>query len=97
MQTLCTPKTTSACEPARSKVVETLDHGAVAVHPDRPSIAVFLVQLHPDTAQERHAPVPTIFKGGIGEFDAGSLEERGRGDEEDVVHPHLPVVDTCTH
>ncbi len=24
-------------------------------------------------------------------------EERGRGDEEDVVHPHLLVVDTCTH
>ncbi len=80
MQTLCTPKTTSACAPAQSKVVETLDHGAVAVHPDRPSIAVFLVQLHglhPDTAQERHAPVPAIFMGGIGEFDAGSLEERG--------------------
>ena len=61
--------TPSACAPARSKVVETLDHGAVAVHPDRPSIAVFLVQLHPDTAQELHAPVPAIFKGGIGEFD----------------------------
>jgi hypothetical protein len=37
------------------------------------------------------------LNGGICEFDAGSLEEGGRGDEEDVVHPHLPVVDTCTH
>jgi hypothetical protein len=32
--------------PARSKVVETLDHGAVTVHANRPSIAVHLVQLH---------------------------------------------------
>ncbi len=83
--------------PARSKVVETLNHGAVAVHPNRPSVAVFLVQLHPNTAQERHTPVPAIFQGGIGEFDAGSLEERGRGDEEYVFHPHLLVVDACTH
>ncbi len=34
MQTICIPKTTSACSPARSKVVETLYHGTVAVHPD---------------------------------------------------------------
>jgi hypothetical protein len=52
-----------------------------------------------DTAQERHASVPAIFQSGIGEFDAGSLEEQGRGDEADVVtgHTHLLVVDTGTH
>ncbi len=86
-----------ACAPSRSKVVETLDHGAIAVHPDRPSVAVLLVQLHPDTAQEHYAPVPAIFQGGIGEVGAGSLEEWERRDEEDVVHPHLLVVDACTH
>ena len=45
--------TPSACAPARSKVVETLDHGCVAVHPNRPSITVLLVQLHPDTDKRR--------------------------------------------
>ena len=93
---LHTNGTPSACAPARSKVVETLDHGGVDVHPNRPSIAVLLVQLHPDTGEEHHAPVPAIFQGGV-EFGTGSLKERGRGDEEDVVHPHLLVVDACTH
>ena len=88
--------TPSACAPARSKVIETLDHGTVAVHPNRPSIAVLLIQLHPDTEEENYAPVPAFLQGDI-EFGAGSLEERGRGDQEDVVHPHLLVVDTCTH
>lgn len=88
--------TPSACAPARSKVVETLDHGGVDVHPNRPSITVLLVQLHPDTGEEHHAPVPAIFQGGV-EFGAGSLKEWGRGNEEDVVHPHLLVVDACTH
>ncbi len=60
MHTLCkhiadllhTNSKPSTRAPARSKVVETLDHGAVAVHPNRPSIAVLLVQLHPDTEEE---------------------------------------------
>jgi hypothetical protein len=58
----------SAWAPAQSNVVKTLDHGAVAVHPDRPSVVVFLVQLHPNTAQEHRAPVPAIIQGGIGEL-----------------------------
>ena len=87
---------TSTRAPALSKVAETLDHGAVAVHPNRPSISVLLVQLHPDTEEEHHAPVPAILQGGV-ELGAGSLDKRGRGDEEDVVHPHLLVVDACTH
>ncbi len=64
MQTNSKPSTRA---PALSKVVETLDHGAVAVHPNRPSppigpsIAVLLVQLHPDTEEEHHAPVPAIL------------------------------------
>ncbi len=61
-----------------SKVVETLDHGAVAVHPNRPSIAVLLVQLHPDTEEEHHARLPAILQGGI-EHCVGSLEELRRG------------------
>jgi hypothetical protein len=101
--TLCIPNAdvvhtksnNSACAPALSKVIETLDHGAVTVHPDRPSVTVFLVQLPPDTAQEHHAPVPVIVQGGIVELDAGSLQEWERGNEEDVVHPHLLVVDAC--
>ena len=93
LHTISKPSTRA---PARSKVVETLDHGAVAVHPNGPSIAVLLVQLHPDTGEEHHAPVPAIFQGGV-ELGAGSLKEWGRGDEEDVVHPHLLVVDACTH
>ncbi len=64
--------------PARSNVVETLDHGAVAVHQNLPSIAVLLVQLHPDTEQEHHSHVPAILQGGV-ELGAGSLEEWGRG------------------
>ena len=91
-----TNSTLSACAPARIKVVETLDHGEVAVRPNRPSIAVLLVQLHPDTEEEHHTPAPAIFQGGV-EFGVRSLEERGRGDEEDVVHPHLLVVDARTH
>ncbi len=53
----------STCAPARSKVVETLDHGAVAVHPYQSSIAVLLVHLHPDTKEERpyeHGSVPLM-------------------------------------
>ena len=92
---LHTNSTSSTRAPARSKVVETLDHGTVAVHPNRPPIPVLLVQLHPDTEEEHHAPVPAILQGGV-ELGAGSLKERGRGDEEDVVHPHLLVVDACT-
>jgi hypothetical protein len=66
-RTLCIPNAdfmhtkTNNCAraPARSKVVETFDHGAGAVHPDRPSVAGSLAQLHPDTAQEHHASVPS--------------------------------------
>ncbi len=54
-------------------------------------MAVLLVQLHLDTEEEHHAPVPAILQGGV-ELGAGSLKKRGRGDEEDVVHPHLLVV-----
>jgi hypothetical protein len=81
---------------ARSKVEETLDHGTVAVHAKRPSIAVHLVQLHLDTEEEHHSPVPAILQGGV-KLGAGSLGERGRGDAEDVVHLHLLMVDTYTH
>ena len=46
----------SACAPALSKVVEALDHGAVAVHLDRPSIAVLpLVFLLLDPSKRREA------------------------------------------
>jgi hypothetical protein len=54
----------SACAPAWSKVVEAIDHGTVTAHLNRPSITAFLVQLHPGTEQEHHAPVPAIFQGG---------------------------------
>ncbi len=75
LQTNSKPSTRA---PATSKVVETLDHGAVAVHPNPHSIAVLLVQLHLDTEEEYHAPVPAILQGGV-ELGAGFLEERGRG------------------
>ncbi len=39
----------------------------------------------------QHAPVPAAFQGSV-EFGAGPLKERGRGDEEDKIHPHLLVV-----
>jgi hypothetical protein len=39
----------------------------------------------------QHAPVPAAFQGRV-EFGAGPLKERGRGDEEDKIHPHLLVV-----
>jgi hypothetical protein len=94
MQTCCIPTANLAhAHLPGAKVVETLDHGGVDVHPNGPSITVLLVQLHPDTGEEHHAPVPAIFQGGE-DFGAGSssLKEWGRGDEEDVVHPHLLVV-----
>ena len=76
---------------ARGIVVEAIDHGAVAVHQNRPALPILLVRLHPDTKQEHHAPVPARIQGGV-EFGAGPLKERGRGNEEDIVHPHLVVV-----
>ena len=78
---------------ARGIVVEAIDHGAVAVHQNRPApgLPIRLVRLHPDTKQEHHAPVPARIQGGV-EFGAGPLKERGRGNEEDIVHPHLVVV-----
>ena len=76
---------------ARRIVVETIDHGTVAVLQNGPAVSVLLVRLHPDTEQKHHAPVPATFQGRV-EFSAGPLKERGRGDEEDKIHPHLLVV-----
>ena len=80
--------------PSRSIVVEAINHGAVAVHQNRPAISVLLVCLHTDPKQENHTPVrarravPSIIQHDV-EFSAGSLEERGRGNKEDKVHPHM--------
>ena len=76
---------------ARRIVVEAIDHGTVAVLQNGPAVSVLLVRLHPDTEQKHHAPVPAAFQGRV-EFGAGPLKERGRGDEEDKIHPHLLVV-----
>ena len=76
---------------ARRIVVQAIDHGTVAVHQNGPAVPILLVRLHPDTAQQQHAPVPAAFQGHV-KFGAGPLKERGRGDEEDKVHPHLLVV-----
>ncbi len=52
-----------------------------------------LVCLHADVEQEHHAPVPAVIKGpGDIELCTGPLEERGRGDEENKVHPYLVVL-----
>ena len=73
--------------PSRSIVVEAINHGAVAVHQNRPAISVLLVCLHTDPKQENHTPVrarravPSIIQHDV-EFSAGSLEERGRGNKE---------------
>ena len=80
-----------AFSPARGIVVEAIDHGTVAVHQNRPAISILLVRLHPDTEQEHHAPVPAILQGCV-EFGQSPLKERGRGNEEDNVHPPLLVV-----
>ena len=80
-----------AFSPALRIVVEAIDHGTVAVHQHRPAISVLLVRLHPDAEQEHHAPVPAILQGCV-EFGPGPLKEGWRGDEEDIVHPHLLVV-----
>ena len=77
--------------PALGVVVETIDHGTVAFLQHRPAIRVLLVGLHKDTEQEHHAPVPAALQGYI-EICAGSLVERRRRDEEDIVHPHVLVV-----
>ncbi len=50
-----------------------------------------MVRLHPDTEQEHHEPVPANLQGCV-EFGPCPLKERGRGNEEDKVHPHLLVV-----
>jgi hypothetical protein len=73
--------------PAQGIVVDAIDHGTVAVHQNRPAISILLVRLHPDTEQEHHAPVQVCV-----EFGQGLLKERGRGNEEDKLHPHLLVV-----
>jgi len=76
--------------PALGIVVQTIDHGTVAFLQHRPAIPVLLVCLHQDAEQEHHAPVPAAFQGDI-KLCAGSLVERRRRDEEDIVHPHLVV------
>ena len=81
----------SACSPARCILVQAIDHGAVTIHQNRPAVSVLLVCLHADAEQEHHAPVPAVIKGDV-KLGMGPLKERGRGDEEDQVHPHLVVV-----
>ena len=54
-------------------------------------MTILLVRPHPHTEQQQHAPVPAAIQGRV-EFGAGPLEKRGRGDEEDKVHPHVLVV-----
>ena len=75
----------------RRIVVEGIHQGTVAVHQNGPTVSILLVCLHPQTEQQQHAPVPAAIQGRV-EFGAGPLEKRGRGDEEDIVHPHLLVV-----
>ena len=75
----------------RRIVVEGIHQGTVAVHQNGPTVSILLVRLHPHTEQQQHAPVPAAIQGRV-EFGAGPLEKRGRGDEEDKVHPHLLVV-----
>ncbi len=81
----------SACSPARCIVVQAIDHGAVAIHQNRPAVCALLVCLHADAEQEHHAPVPAVIKGDV-KLSTVPLEERGRGDEENKVHPYLVVV-----
>ena len=47
-----------------------------------------LACLHTNQKQEDHTPVPAITQRDV-EFSAGFLEERGRGNKEDKVHPHM--------
>jgi len=75
----------------RRIVVEGIHQGTVAVHQNGPTVSILLVCLHPQTEQQQHAPVPAAIQGRV-EFGAGPLEKRGRGNEEDKVHPHLLVV-----
>ena len=77
--------------PARRIVVEAINHGTVTVLQHRPAISILLVRLHPDAEQEQHPPVPAIVQGHV-KFGAGPHKERGRGNEEDKVHPDLFVV-----
>jgi len=81
----------NAFVPARRVVVQAIDQGAVAVHQHRPTLIVLHVCLHPETAQEHHPPEPARVQGGL-EIGKGPLVERGRGNEEDKVHPHIRVV-----
>ncbi len=76
---------------ARRIVVEAINHGTVTVHQNGSTIVILVVRLHPNSEQQQHAPVPGAIQGHV-EFGAGPLKERGRGDEEDKVHPHLLVV-----
>jgi hypothetical protein len=81
-----------AFSPAARRIVEEgIDHGTVTVHQNRPTDSILLVRLHQDTEQQQHAPVPAAFQGSV-EFGAGPLKERGRGDEQDKIRPHLLVV-----
>ena len=81
-----------AFSPAARRIVEEgIDQGTVTVHQIGPTVSILLVRLHPDTEQQQHAPVQSAIQGHV-EFGAGPLKERGRGDKEDKVHPHLLVV-----
>ena len=71
--------------------MEAINHGAVTVHQNRPVISVLLVCLHTGPKQENHTPIPAIIQCDV-EFSAGSLEEWGRRNKEDKVHPHMLVV-----
>ncbi len=53
----------SACSPSRCIVVQAIDHGAIAIHQNRPAVSALLVCLHADAEQEHHAPVPAVIKG----------------------------------
>ena len=82
-----------ALSPAvRRIVVEKIHQGTVAVHQNGPTVSILLVRLHTQTEQQhQHAPVPAAIQGRV-EFGAGPLKKRGRGHQEDKVHPHLLVV-----
>ena len=77
--------------PARRAVVQAIDHGTVTVLQHGPTVGVLHVRSHPDAEQQHHAPVPAIVQCDV-ELCTGFLAKRGRGYEEDIVHPHFVVV-----
>jgi hypothetical protein len=81
--------------PARRVVIQAIDQGAVTLHQYGPSLTVLHVCLHPETAQEtaqeHHVPKPAVVQREI-VIGKGSLVEWGRGNEEDIVNPHIRMV-----